>query len=177
MKRMSKSMRREVAQLLPTSKRLRIIKKKALERMSDVCYVNNECCELIEMEKKTTDRYNATNIIMISDNLSYIMKYIESLSRMHGEIAESCKEIKEILNTEQDEHICPLLLRTRFNRMVYVSILLRNVISEMCDIHEEIGEEFKVLLKDKILNAIHGLSDSELYAIKCYYKNELGMDF
>lgn len=153
MKRMSKSTRREFARLLPTSKRLKIIHKRALERMADACHVNNECYELMEMENKNTGGYNATNIIMISDNISCIMKYTESLSRMHGEIAESCKEIKKVLNGEQDKYICPLLLRWRFERMLYVSKLLNNVIGEMCNIHKEISEEFMALLKDKMTSA------------------------
>lgn len=148
--KMSKNIKREFAQLLPTSKRLRIIHKRALERMADVCYVNNECYELMELEKKFKDGYNATNVIMISDNISYIKKYIESLNRMHGELAEACKEIKEVLNVEQDEYICPLPLRWRFKRMLYVSKLLNNVIDEMCDIHIQISKDFEVLLKEKM---------------------------
>ena len=72
MKRMSKNVKREFAQLLPTSKRLKMIQKRALERLSDVCNVNNECYELMEKEKEITGSYNATSIIMIGDNIRYM---------------------------------------------------------------------------------------------------------
>lgn len=150
MKRMSKKVKREFAQLLHTSKRLKMIQKRALERLSDVCHVNNECYELIEKEKEITGCYNATNIIMISDNIRCITKCSESLSRMQGELAEACKEIKGILNHGQGKYVCPLFLRWRFKRMLYVGELLGNVIDEMCNIHDQISEDFKVLLKNKM---------------------------
>lgn len=150
MKRMSKSVKEEFAQLLPTSKRLKMIQKRALERLSDVCNANNECYELMEKEKAITGGYNAANIIMISDNISSITKYTESLSRMQGELSESCKEIKEVLGSGQGKYVCPLLLRWRFKRMLYVGKLLGNVIDEMCNIHKQISEDFKVLLKNKM---------------------------
>ncbi len=150
MKRMSKNVKREFAQLLPTSKRLKMIQKRALDRLSDVCHVNNECYELMEKEKAGTGDYNAANIIMISDNIRCITKYAESLSRMQGELAESCKEIKGILNHGQGKYVCPLFLRWRFKRMLYVGELLGNVIDEMCNIHNQISEDFKVLLKNKM---------------------------
>lgn len=150
MKRMNKNMRREFAQLLPTSKRLKMIQKRALERLSDVCNANNECYELIEKEKEITGSYNATNIIMIRDNISCIMKYTESLSRMQGELAESCKEITEVLDPGQGKYICPLLLRWRFKRMLYIGELLGNVIDEMCNIHNQVSEDFEVLLEKKM---------------------------
>ena len=52
MKRMSKNVKREFAQLLPTSKRLKMIQKRALDRLSDVCRVNNECYELMEKKRQ-----------------------------------------------------------------------------------------------------------------------------
>ncbi len=176
MKLMSKSMRREVAHLLPTTKRLRMIEKRALQRMVDVCRINNECCELMATETERAEGYNATNIIAISDNLSYIIKYTGSLSRMLTEIADSCREMKEVFGDNHSKYICPLLLRRRFKKIFYVSYLLSNVISEMCAIHEEIGEDFKELLKDKMLNAIRGLSDSERYEIAQRCKSELGVE-
>ena len=150
MKRMSKNVKREFAQLLPTSKRLKMIQKRALERLSDVCNVNNECYELMEKEKEITGGYHATSIIMIGDNIRYITKYTESLSRMQGELAESCKEIKGILNHGQGRYVCPLFLRWRFKRMLYVGELLGNIIDEMCNIHNQISEDFKVLFKNKM---------------------------
>ena len=150
MKRMSKSVRKEFAQLLPTSKRLKIIKKRSLERLSDVYHLNNECCELMEIEKKIKDGYNATNIIMISDNIRYIMKYNESLSRMLEELAESCKEIEEILGNEQEKYLCPLISRRRFKTMLHVSKLLGNIIGEICNIHNQISGDFEMLLKEKM---------------------------
>lgn len=150
MKRMSKNVKREFSQLLSTSKRLKMMQKKALERLSDVCRVNNECYELIEKEKEITGGYNATNITMIRDNLSYIIKYAESLSRMRAEISESCKEMKETLGYGQEKYVCPLFLRWRFERTLYVGKLLGNVIEEMCNIHKQVSEDFEVLLKNKM---------------------------
>ncbi len=150
MKRMSKEVKREFAQLLPTSKRLKMIQKRSLERLSDVCYANNECYELIEKEKEITGCYNAKNLIMIRDNISYITKYAQSLSRMQKELSDSCKEISGILNNEDGRYICPLFLRWRFKRMLYVGKLLGNVIDEMCSIHKQVSEDFEMLLKNKI---------------------------
>ncbi len=151
MKRMNKNMRREFAQLLPTSKRLKMMQKRALESLSDVCNANNECYELIEKEKEIIGSYNTTNIIMIRENISCIVKYTESLSRLQGELAESCKEITEVLNPGQGKYICPLLLRWRFKRTLYVGELLGNVIEEMCNIYNQVSEDFKVLLEKKMI--------------------------
>lgn len=147
---MSKSIRKEVSHLLPTSKRLSIIHKKSLDRMEVVCNLNNECYELIEKEKEIKGAYNATNITMIRDNLSYMIKYAESLSRMHTEISESCKAVKEVLGCGQGKYMCPLLLRWRLKRTIYVGNLLMNVISEICNIHQQASEDFEVLLKNKM---------------------------
>lgn len=151
MKRMSKSMKREFAQVLPTSKRLKIIQKRALERMTDVCRINNECYELMETERQTAGRCNTTNVVMISGNISYIAKYIESLRNMHKELVESCEEIEGVVNGELERYTCPISLRGRFKRMLYVSELLGNTISEMCNMHKELNEDLMALIKDKWL--------------------------
>lgn len=149
MKRMTKSVRQEVAWLLPTPKRLKMLEKKSLEKLRDACYVYNECQELLEEQKKLNG-YDAVNGAMIIDDLKYITKYANSVIRMHGELAESCKGISELFKGNPNTYKCPLLLKMRIKKVVYVAELLANVATEMCKQHDELREAFETLLDEKM---------------------------
>lgn len=148
MKRMGKSMRQEISWLLPTPKRLKIIEKRVATRMTDVCLVNNECYELIEMIKDSVGEPNTTHIIMISDNISYISRYIDSMQRMYEELSEALSDIYNLLEHKPQQYIYPILLKRRIKRTLYVNELTRNIHNEMAEICNELRVDFVDLLKE-----------------------------
>lgn len=149
MKRMSKSIRQEVDWLLPTPKRLKMLEKKSLEKLHDVCCIYNECQKLLE-EQKNLNGFDTVNGAMIIDNLKYITKYANYVVRMHGELAESCGGIREVFKDNSNTYICPFLLKRRIKKVVHVAELLANVAMEMCEQHDELRETFETLLDEKM---------------------------
>ena len=142
MKRMSKSAKREFAWLMPTKKRLKMVEKKALNILADVYYLNNECCELIEIERSTAIGYHPVNITLISDNLSYMVRYANSLVRIH--------EIRVALETDYKEYRLPLLLKIHLKKSLYVSELLLGVVDEITNVFDDLSEEYEGLLMEKL---------------------------
>lgn len=150
MKRMNKSVQREINWLLPTPKRLKLIEKKSLKKLHDVCCIYNECQELLE-DQKELNGYDAVNGVMIIDNLNYITKRANSVIRMHGELAESCRGIREVFKDNPNTYKCPFLLKRRIKKVVYVAELLANVAKDMCEQHDELRETFETLLDEKMM--------------------------
>lgn len=150
MKRMSKSAKREFAWLMPTKKRLKMVEKKALNILADVYYLNNECCELIEIERSTAIGYHPVNITLISDNLSYMVRYANSLVRIQKEFSECYDEIRVALETDYKEYRLPLLLKIHLKKSLYVSELLLGVVGEITNVFDDLSEEYEGLLMEKL---------------------------